>query len=255
MGTYTANYQLYMPSIGEQGWGELINENYQTIDTTMKSFSNRIGTLETETDAVAQRVGTLEGKVSTIENEVNGNLVCNSVTADGFNGKWNVNPVTTGKLQIGDINYSYPTSSESVNFPLNNNNYTNTYNEVLSLNENFVNYAPNTINFVSRPIMGNYTFSLTIQVGGLNGFMEGSCNITITLPDGTTKTKTITVAGLYNNDLGYAESHTFEYTNVSTIPENIDVSLEVTCTRVSGSYPFIKYQISVTTITDKLYLP
>ena len=60
MGTYTANYQLYMPTIGEQGWGELINGNYQTIDTTMKSFSNRIGTLETETDAVEERVTTLE---------------------------------------------------------------------------------------------------------------------------------------------------------------------------------------------------
>lgn len=60
MGTYTANYNLYMPTIGEQGWGELINGNYQTIDTTMKSFSNRIGTLETETDAVEERVTTLE---------------------------------------------------------------------------------------------------------------------------------------------------------------------------------------------------
>lgn len=62
MGTYTANYQLYMPSVGETGWGTLINGNYQTIDTTMKGLSNRI---------------------TAVENEVNGALNCASVTASG----------------------------------------------------------------------------------------------------------------------------------------------------------------------------
>ena len=62
MGTYTTNYQLYMPTIGETGWGTLVNGNYQTIDTTMKGLSNRI---------------------TTVENEVNGNLSCTSVTTSG----------------------------------------------------------------------------------------------------------------------------------------------------------------------------
>ena len=95
MGTYTANYQLYMPTVGEQGWGDLMNGNLTTIDTTMAGLNTRVGTLETETDAVAQRVGTLEGKVSTIENEVNGNLVCNSVTATKLCGKRIGVPTTT----------------------------------------------------------------------------------------------------------------------------------------------------------------
>ena len=60
MGTYTTNYQLFMPSVGEQGWGELVNENFTTIDTTMEGLSTRIGTLETEADAVEERVTTLE---------------------------------------------------------------------------------------------------------------------------------------------------------------------------------------------------
>ena len=59
MGTYTANYNLYMPTVGEQGWGDLMNGNLTTIDTTMKSLSNRI---------------------TAVENEVNGNLSCTSVT-------------------------------------------------------------------------------------------------------------------------------------------------------------------------------
>ena len=46
MGTYTTNYNMFLPSIGEQGWGELVNGNFTIIDTTMKSLSNRIGILE-----------------------------------------------------------------------------------------------------------------------------------------------------------------------------------------------------------------
>lgn len=46
MGTYTVNYNLYMPTVGEQGWGELVNGNFTTIDTTMGELNTRVGTLE-----------------------------------------------------------------------------------------------------------------------------------------------------------------------------------------------------------------
>lgn len=32
MGTYTANLELYKPSVGEQGWGTMVNENFDKID-------------------------------------------------------------------------------------------------------------------------------------------------------------------------------------------------------------------------------
>lgn len=62
MGTYTTNYQLYMPTVGETGWGTLVNANFTTIDTTIKGLSNRI---------------------TAVENEVNGALSCTSVTTSG----------------------------------------------------------------------------------------------------------------------------------------------------------------------------
>ena len=62
MGTYTTNYNLFMPSVGETGWGTLVNGNFTTIDSTMKSLSNRI---------------------TAVENEVNGALSCTSVTTSG----------------------------------------------------------------------------------------------------------------------------------------------------------------------------
>ena len=85
MGTYTSNYNLFMPSIGEQGWGDLVNGNFTTIDTTMKGLNNRIGTLETEGDAVAQRVGTLESQVSAGGSISPSTIETNTVTTNILN--------------------------------------------------------------------------------------------------------------------------------------------------------------------------
>ena len=62
MGTYTTNYNLFMPTVGETGWGTLVNGNFTTIDTTMKGLDTRL---------------------IAVENEVNGALSCTSVTASG----------------------------------------------------------------------------------------------------------------------------------------------------------------------------
>ena len=80
MGTYTTNYNLFMPSIGEQGWGDLVNGNFTTIDMAMKGLSNNIGTLETEIGAVEGRVTNLEAGnftniTTTGDVTVNGDLI------------------------------------------------------------------------------------------------------------------------------------------------------------------------------------
>lgn len=88
MGTYTTNYNLFLPTIGEQGWGDLVNGNFTAIDTTMKSLSNSIGTLETETDTFDDRITALEKNVDS-----NGNL--NADTATSLNKSVTVTPSTT----------------------------------------------------------------------------------------------------------------------------------------------------------------
>lgn len=62
MGTYTTNYNLFMPTVGEQGWGDLVNGNFTTIDTAMNG---------------------LDARITAVENEVNGALSCTSVTTSG----------------------------------------------------------------------------------------------------------------------------------------------------------------------------
>ena len=39
MGTYTTNKNLFMPTVGEQGWGELVNGNFETIDNFLKPIT------------------------------------------------------------------------------------------------------------------------------------------------------------------------------------------------------------------------
>ena len=52
MGTYTTNYNLFMPTIGEQGWGELVNGNFTTIDTAMKGFDDVLSKMTWDGDNV-----------------------------------------------------------------------------------------------------------------------------------------------------------------------------------------------------------
>ena len=70
MGTYTVNYQLYMPSIGEQGWGDLMNGNLTTIDTTMKGLNTRIGTAETNITSLTSRMGTAETTIASNKSRI-----------------------------------------------------------------------------------------------------------------------------------------------------------------------------------------
>ena len=45
MGTYTPNYNLYMPEVGEQGWGNLVSNNFEILDTISNTFNTQIDTI------------------------------------------------------------------------------------------------------------------------------------------------------------------------------------------------------------------
>ena len=117
MGTYTTNYQLFMPTVGETGWGTLVNGNFTTIDTTMSGLNTRVGTLETETDAVEERVTKLEtGEFESINctgtivgNQLEGkDLACNNAIVDTIkSNKYHVvvdvNSDNTGTVIVPDF--------------------------------------------------------------------------------------------------------------------------------------------------------
>ena len=61
MGTYTPNYNLYMPSIGEQGWGDLVSNNFEILDTNLNNLQTQITTnlnnLQDQIDIINTNIG------------------------------------------------------------------------------------------------------------------------------------------------------------------------------------------------------
>lgn len=121
MGTYTTNYQLYMPTVGETGWGELVNGNFVTIDSTMKGLDTRIVTLETETDVMKEKldafsidtdgsiVGTFKGNViGDVTGNLNGVITTNATIVTSA-------PYDYDNITIGSI--SSFRSGNTITFP------------------------------------------------------------------------------------------------------------------------------------------
>ena len=69
MGTYTTNKNLFMPTVGEQGWGELVNGNFSTIDTFLKPIS------------LSESTYTFTG--NHVGNQSGGSISATSITNDG----------------------------------------------------------------------------------------------------------------------------------------------------------------------------
>ena len=58
MGSYTANYQLYIASAAEQGWGDLVAENFETIDSILKTVSNTATSAQTTAEDAGSKAET-----------------------------------------------------------------------------------------------------------------------------------------------------------------------------------------------------
>ena len=67
MGTYTTNYNLFMPTVGETGWGTLVNGNFATIDSTMKGLDTRIDVIESVIHVDENQNATFPAKITATE--------------------------------------------------------------------------------------------------------------------------------------------------------------------------------------------
>ena len=146
MGTYTTNYQLYMPSIGEQGWGDLVNGNFTTIDMIMKGLDTRIDALE---------------PLSVIHVDENQNISFpGSVTAIGGFNLGSLGKITTetgvisGIILSNEVGFGSVTggsgSTKSITF---------------------------TYTYKTNPLCNDVTFTITVTVG--NSWNTGSGNIKV----------------------------------------------------------------------------
>ena len=94
MGTYTTNKNLFMPTVGETGWGELVNGNFETIDKFLKPITVSGSTYTFTGNHVGNQSG---GSISATTGTFSG-----AVTAASFNGRI---------IKNGTINVSYGTNT------------------------------------------------------------------------------------------------------------------------------------------------
>lgn len=154
MGTYTTNYNLFMPSVGEQGWGELVNGNFSTIDTTMAGMNTRIGTLETETD-------TFEERIAAIENYTGTHVITVTPSSNVLGGKGSIDfpvcPYIPGIHYTGSANKISSNTGNGTFFILSSNgtwttndSQTVTFTNVLAVH--YHHYNPNVNDGLYLPI-------------------------------------------------------------------------------------------------------
>ena len=157
MGTYTPNYNLYMPSIGEQGWGNLVSNNFETLDIISNTFNTQISNINENltTLNLATASGTrilmisISNTTITSENFKNyafydennvyiasfgGNITFSSIPQPQHSCKLMIIVVNGNATFSGSIN-TYPTSLQSETPP--NSETTNTYTN----NINFVDFV------------------------------------------------------------------------------------------------------------------
>ena len=163
MGTYTTNYQLFMPSIGEQGWGELVNGNFTTIDITM---------------------GDLNTRLTAVENEVDGNLSCTSVTTSGTitsTGLITANGGIKGNLNGNATTATTATKANGINMPT--LSYSGTFTIDLKSGTDYTLGQTFYATFLSSPFP--FSGKISAKYSGTQGYIEvissnGKTTLTLT---------------------------------------------------------------------------
>ena len=186
MGSYTPNYNLYMPSIGEQGWGDLVSNNFEILDTNLNDLQNQITTnlnnLQDQINVIDTNIGNgtrilsisspstttittsnFGNYVSYDENNVyygyfNGNTTFSSIPQPSHSCRLMIIAVNGNATISGNIN-TYPTSLQSETPP--NSEITNTYENGFG----FSNFSSCTLTYTANgnnsQLIMNYNDYLT----------------------------------------------------------------------------------------------
>ena len=196
MGTYTPNYNLYMPSIGEQGWGELVSNNFEILDTNLNDLQDHINTIDTQIDTINTNIGngtrtlTLTGSASStpdFQQYWDGNVYVTYINGN-HTLTTNIKPsssarmcllICTGNLTISTDLDTYPTSLRSEYPP--SSASTNTYRKTISTSYSDTITLPYT--------KSNNSAVIEFSKSDLKSFLDAvnytSVNYTVSIPAAT----------------------------------------------------------------------
>ena len=162
MGTYTTNKNLFMPTVGETGWGTLVNGNFETIDTLLKPIT------------VSGSTYTFTG--NHVGNQSGGTITATKITNSGTLTQTGTSTFT-GKLTA---NGGIGTKALSATSISNSGNMTNTG----TLTSTGKIYANGGIE-IKGVVSGDVTFNGNITAANFNGIPMGY-TVYITKSSGST---------------------------------------------------------------------
>ena len=170
MGTYTPNYNLYMPEVGETGWGNLVSNNFEIIDNAIGSGTRTITLTENSPDFQQYWDGNI------YVTYINDNYIMTESITPSQSARLCL-IICNGNLTISGNLDTYPTSVRYENPP--NSTSTNTYSKTVS------NYN-NTVSFTYTK--SNNTATLSVSKTDLKSFLNAinSVNYTLSIPAATT---------------------------------------------------------------------
>ena len=189
MGTYTPNYNLYMPSIGEQGWGELVSNNFEILDTNLNDLQDQIDVINTNIGN-GTRTLTLTGSASSTPNfqqywestvyvtYINGNYTFATGVTPSSSARLCL-IICNGNLTITGNLDTYPTSLRSEYPP--SSASTNTYRKTISTSYSDTITLPYT--------KSNNSAVIEFSKSDLKSFLDAvnytSVNYTVSIPAAT----------------------------------------------------------------------
>ena len=185
MGTYTTNYQLFMPSIGEQGWGELVNGNFITIDTAMKGLDERITTLEAGKFESINCTGTIVGNQLTGKELTCDNVITDTIKSNKYHVVVDVNSDNTGTAIVPDFTFFSKSQTLVVNTTQNYTYSVNYTSDSIPVNPTSIVGIEYTMGELSYTTMNTISGSVSDTYwASYNGLI--SLDLTFTYDDGST---------------------------------------------------------------------
>ena len=162
-----------MPSIGEQGWGDLVSNNFEILDTISNTFNTQISNINENlttlnlATASGTRILTIpypDNSVPTVTISTN-NSAYNSntrtyVSISSYNTPINIQSINNdfskcmiiisayGNITISGNLDTYPTYLSKETPP--NSRTTNTYTTKISFNKNYYTYNPITLTYTAE---------------------------------------------------------------------------------------------------------
>ena len=236
MGTYTTNKNLFMPTIGEQGWGTLVNGNFETIDTFLKPITVSGSTYTFSGNHVGNQSG---GSISATSISNSGtSTFTGKITANGGIGTTSLTTsstiTSTGKITAnGGIGTKALTATSISNSGTLTQTGTSTFTGKITANGGItsryysqtgnITVAPSST-YVVIPVFGNttggsmeilpciagtYTGSLNFKINASNLY-NGTYSADFSYYDGKNKRQSVTLTSTSSSDL----VRSFSFTNI-----------------------------------------